>query len=282
MNEVNDINEGLEYAQMLEIPVSTVNVVKKRSWFSRKAKPQEDLKAQVVQSVNGRAQNAYTAPPENRYSAEPTYATDSAYTAGYGADNEVSGSYTSNYVTAENYSAPVKAKKKPDGARTIIICETVAACLLAAGIFLCNFLLPDTAINTFVGNLTAVRQKEATYTDFTLTSPVSDTSEAAVATNGDGVISFTEKTSVYPLCDGEIASIDKDGETYTVKIEHTSTFCSVVTGLKTVYASVGEKVKGNLPFAYSDGAAEVRISMYDGETRLNCYTLTGAVPVWNS
>ena len=32
------MNEGLEYAQMLEIPVSTVNVVKKRSLFSRKPK----------------------------------------------------------------------------------------------------------------------------------------------------------------------------------------------------------------------------------------------------
>ncbi len=278
MNEVNDINEGLEYAQMLEIPVSTVNVVKKRSWFSRKAKPQEDLKAQVVESVNGRAQSAYTAPPENRYSAEPTYVNDNAYDT----NSAMGGSYVNDFVRAENYTAPVKSKKKLDGAKTVIICETVAACLLAAGIFLCNFLLPDTAINTFVGNLTAVRQKEAAYTDFTLTSPVSDTSDAAVATNGDGVISFTDKTSVYPLCDGEIASVDKDGETYTVKIEHTSSFCSVVTGLKTVYAGVGEKVKGNLPFAYSDGESEVRISMYDGETRLNCYTLTGAVPVWNS
>lgn len=31
MNQTNQFNEGLEYAQMLEIPVSTVNVVKKRS-----------------------------------------------------------------------------------------------------------------------------------------------------------------------------------------------------------------------------------------------------------
>ena len=33
---------------------------------------------------------------------------------------------------------------------------------------------------------------------------------------------------------------------------------------------------------YSDGNAEVRVSMYDNETMLNCYTLTGAVPVWKS
>ena len=79
-----------------------------------------------------------------------------------------------------------------------------------------------------------------------------------------------------------MASITENGGTYTVKIEHTSSFCSVVTGLSTVYSGVGEEVKGNLPFAYSGGENEVKISMYDGETLLNCYTLTGAVPVWNS
>ncbi|MDE6372971.1 MAG: hypothetical protein K2L72_00560, partial [Clostridia bacterium] len=63
---------------------------------------------------------------------------------------------------------------------------------------------------------------------------------------------------------------------------HTSKFSSVITGLDTVYAGVGENVKSNLPFAYSNGENEVRVSMYDGDTLLNCYTLSGAVPVWNS
>lgn len=291
MNELNDINEGLEYAQMLEIPVSTVNVVKKKSWFSRKAKPQEDLKARVVESVNGRtgafnANSTYT----RTYTDNNAYNTNSGYPSGGAsgtvadaATGEYTGeSYTNNFVRTEDYSAPLKAAGKHDRARTVIICEAVAACLLAAGIFLCNFLLPDTAINTFVGNLTSVRQKEASYTDFTLTSPVSDASDATVSVTAEGVIHFTEKTSVYPLCDGEIASVTESEGTYTVKIEHTSSFCSVVTGLNTVYAEVGESVKGNLPFAYSDGTSEVSISMYDGETLLNCYTLTGAVPVWNS
>lgn len=251
MKETNQLNEGLEYAQMLEIPVSTVNVVKKRSLFSRRQKPQEDLKANAIQSVNGKMEDEVS-------EANP------------------------NYTFAEDVSSPVATKKRKDGARAVIICEAVIACLIAAGIFLCNVFLPDTAINTFVGNLTAVEQKETPYNQFVLTSPVSETSEATVAVTADGVLHFTEKTSVYPLCDGEIASVTQNDGEYTVKIEHTSSFCSVVTGLDTVYAGVGEQVKGNLPFAYSNGEDEVRISMYDGETLLNCYTLTGDVPVWNS
>lgn len=250
MNETNQSIEGLEYAQMLEIPVSTVNVVKRRSLFARR-REQKDLKDEVIQSVNGRM--------------------------GATAETE-SGVFTS----AEDVSEPVVPQKKRDSLGAIIICEAVAACLIAAGIFLCNFFIPNTAINTFVGNLTAIEGKETSYKEFTLTSPVSETSDATVLVTADGVLHFTDKTSVYPLCDGEVASISQNDGTYTVKIEHTSSFCSVVTGLDTVYAEVGEQVKGNLPFAYSNGENEVRISMYDGQTLLNCYTLTGAVPVWNS
>ncbi len=252
MNQTNQFNEGLEYAQMLEIPVSTVNVVKKRSLFSRRAKGQEDLKSQVVESVNGKMDG--TTPEDD----------------------------PAPFVFAEDVSSPAVPQKKKDRLGAIIICEAVVACLIAAGIFLCNVFLPNTAINTFVGNLTQIEAKETPYNEFTLTSPVSETSEATVAATEDGVLHFTEKTSVYPLCDGQVASVTENGGVYTVKLQHTSSFCSVVTGLDTVYAGVGEQVKGNLPFAYSNGESEVRISMYDGETLLNCYTLTGAVPVWNS
>ena len=69
---------------------------------------------------------------------------------------------------------------------------------------------------------------------------------------------------------------------YTVQINHTSTFKSVITGLSTVYTPVGTKVESNIPFAYSDGEKQVSVSMYDGETLLDCYTLTDEVPVWNS
>ncbi len=55
------MNQELDYAEMLEIPVSTVNVVKKKSFFKRRrpAKTEqeqlpEDLKERVVESVNER------------------------------------------------------------------------------------------------------------------------------------------------------------------------------------------------------------------------------------
>lgn len=255
------MEQGLEYAQMLEIPVSTVSVVKKKSLFARRAKPADDLKDRVVESVN------------ERMGGEP-----------YSADGYAYGALSNGYVETEDLTAPVKPKKKLGVAGKILIAETAAACLLAAGIFLTNVFVPNTAINTFVGGLTAVKtsNKEAAYNQIKLTSVVSDISEADVAVTDDGVIHFTQKCSVYPVCDGEVASVTENEGLYTVKIAHTSKFTSVITGLDTVYAAEGEEVKSNLPFAYSKGENEVRVSMYDGNTQLKCYTLSGAVPVWNS
>lgn len=247
------MNEGLEYAQMLEIPVSTVNVVKKRSLFSRKPKHTDDLKDRVVESVNERVGEETMQLPE-----------------------------ANGYVQTEDLTAPVKQKKKHSVAAKVIIAETAAACLIAAGIFVTNVFVPNTAINTFMGSLTAVKEKEAAYNQFKLTSVVSDLSDAEIAVTDDGVIHFTQKATLYPVCDGEVASVTEADGVYTVKIAHTSKFTSVFTGLDTVYAQVGDDVKSNVPFAYSKGEKEVRVSMFDGETQLNCYTLSGTVPVWKS
>lgn len=248
---MNEETQGLDYAQMLEIPVSTVNVVRKRSLFRRR-KPEEDLKDRVVESVNERVEGA---------SAEESF----------------------SYVRTEDLSEPpAPVKEKKSGLGKILIAEAVAACLIAAGIFLTNVFVPNTAINAFMGSLTAVKEKEAAYTEFKLTPVVSETSDAEMSVTDDGVLHFTEKTSVYPVCDGEIASVTRTDGVYTVKIAHTSAFTSVFTGLDTVYAQVGDDVAANIPFAYSNGESEVRVSMYDGETQLNCYSLSGVVPVWNS
>lgn len=246
------MNQELDYAEMLEIPVSTVTVVKKKSFFKRKQKPAEDLKDLVVENVNERV-GAFT------------YAED-----------------------VSDAPKPEK-KKKPapeaDGKTSkIIIGELVAVCVLAVAIFLTNFFMPTSAINTFIGSLTKSNDKqvEAAYSEFKLSPVVSEFSDAEVTVAENGVLTFTAKGSVYPICSGKVTSVANNEGVYTVQINHTSTFKSVITGLSDVYAAKGDSVQGNIPFAYSDGETQVSVSMYDGETLLNCYTLSGEVPVWNS
>lgn len=246
--------EELDYAEMLEIPVSTVNVVKKKSVFKRKGKvqpqPQEDLKERVVESVNERV----------------------------GA-----------YVYSEDLSDPPRPEKvksaaiapKDKGGKIVFI-EAVAVALIAIAIFVTNILIPNTVINTFLNSFSQETAQEPAYTEFKLTSVTGDFSDAEVSVSDSGVLSFTAEGSVYPICKGTVSKVYSNSGIYTVEIAHTSTFKSVITGLTNVYSAQGTKVAGNIPVGYSDGNAEVRVSMYDNEMLLNCYTLTGAVPVWKS
>lgn len=245
------MDQELEYAQMLEVPVSTVNVVKKKPIFKKKEQKDDDvLKEQVVDSVNERM---------------------------------------GDYVYAEDLTVPPKAEKGAfaatlaDKSGKILIIEVAAACLLAIGIFLTNVFMPNSAINSFIIGLTAEEVTEAAYSEFELYPVVSELSDAEVSVSESGVITFTGEGAVYSVAGGEVAAVTQGSDgTYSVEVAHTSIFRSVVGGLTNVYYSVGDEVAGNIPVGYSDGSSQVSVSMYNDGELLNCYTLTGALPVWNT
>lgn len=266
--------EQLDYAEMLEIPVSTVNVVKKKSIFKRKGKAQDARPRQQAEE--------FAADPIGDAAAEEPR--EELKDMVVDSVNERVGAY----VYAEDLSDPPKPEKKRAAIRfggkgnVVLITEMVAVVVLAAAIFLTNVFLPNSVINTFIASFTADKTVEPTYSELKLSSVVSERSDAEVTVSSAGVLSFQAKGCVYPVCDGTVASVAADNGLYTVQIRHTSTFSSVITGLTSVYAEKGAAVAANIPFAYSDGANAVNVSMYDGETLLNCYTLAGEVPVWNT
>ena len=245
------MNEELDYAEMLEIPVNTVNVVKKKSIFKRKKQPrQDDLKEQVVESVNERV----------------------------GA-----------YVISEDVSDPPKPEKpklksvlKNDKAGIVLMSEAILVGVIALAIFVTNIFLPNTVINTFLSSFSQTAVEEPVYSEFKLAPVVSELSDAEMVVSDAGVLSFTAECSVYPICNGNVSKVYDNEGLYTVEIAHTSTFTSVVTGLSNVYSAVGTAVRSNIPGGYSDGQAEVRVSLYDNGTLLNCFTLSDEVPVWKS
>ena len=243
------MNEQLDYAEMLEIPVNTVNVTKKKSIFKRKQKnqPQEDnIKERVVESVNERV----------------------------GA-----------YVISEDVSDPPKPEKmktvgKRDKKSIILWTEAALVGIIAIAIFVMNLLIPSTVINTFISSFSKPSEEEPVYTQFTLSPIVNDFSDAEVSLTENGVLCFTAAGSVYPVCDGTVAAITETDGVYTMEIAHTSTFKSVITGLNTAYSAVGTKVEGNIPVGYSDGKAEVRVTLYDNGVALDCIQLNDGTPVW--
>lgn len=232
---------SIEYAEMLEIPVSTVNVVRKKS--KQKKNP---LKEAAIHRVNERM--------KKRDQAEEAPA-------------------------PENDESIRILRKKPSAVweTRVLIAEFAAVCLLIATVFLTNVFYPQSAINTALRSVFATNTQQADtrqYSDFTLSGVVSDFTDVDLAVSSTGVLSFTAKAAVYPVCDGTVTSVTGSKESgYTVEIKHSDNFKSVVSGLTNVYSAVDTEVKGNLPFGYSDGSDTVRVMLYNGTELLNCYTI---------
>ena len=116
------MNEELNYAEMLEIPVETVTV--KRKEKKRRARENDsELSEQLVEQINDRMEEA----------------DDPAYAESREIEREV--------------KPTAKANRKTKMARRVLIGEFVAVCALCAAIFVTNIVMSNSAINTFVRGL---------------------------------------------------------------------------------------------------------------------------------
>lgn len=264
------MNEQIDYAEMLEIPVSTVNVVRKKS--RKKRTEPEDLKDRVVQTVNERVrEEVVDAPIEEELAA-----------------TRVAASENLTEPIAEETPAPVKEKKKFFDSK-ILVAQFVAVLALCATIFLTNIFWKQSAINTFFAGLLNPAEQVQTetddrvYTQLTAGSVVSDDS-IVCAVSETGVLSFTGECSVYSPCSGKITDVAQgENGLYTVTIEHTGKFSTRISDLSRVYAAKGDNVYANIPVGYSAGEQAVSVSMFDQGNLISAYTVNENNDiVWNA
>ena len=243
------MNEELDYAEMLEIPVETVTFNRKER---KKRERDGDLQERLVQEVNERMET------EN----DPQYA-------------------ESTPIARES----VRETRKNKLAKRIVVAEFIAVCVLCAAIFLTNIFLESSAINTFVRGLfqgNAQTQADTrVYSDFTL-SPIVNGGETEITVSATGVLSFVERCSVYPPCEGKLVSVNGNAQTgYTLEIKHSDSFSSIMSGLDAVYLAEGDLVRANLPLGYSDGEGEVRVMFYSNGALLSCVTVDNNTLAWS-
>ena len=153
------MSEPIDYAEMLEIPVNTLNVTKKKS----RKKRETDLKEQAVAAVNERAEeraDAFAQPPAADLPETGTAAEENFVDYGAGALPEE------------------KPRKKFLDSR-LLIAEFAAVLGLVALILLTNIFWEDSAINTFFAGLVDPQEEavqtvdERDYSELTLGSVVS-------------------------------------------------------------------------------------------------------------
>ncbi len=277
------MNEEIEYAEMLEIPLSTVNVVRKKR-RKKATERNEPLKDSVIASVNDRVET----PPElaeaqplpegedrgNALAFDPV--PERIDTVRLYSTNEESEELR-GYDYALNEGGRVASKSLSKKMRLALGIEFGVACALCGGIFLTNVFMPDSAINTFFRAIHTQETVETArpYTDFTLTPVVSELSSAKLTLSPTGILSFTEAGCVYPAADGKVSEVTQTAEgVYSVKLSHSEDFTGVISGLDQVYYAVGDEVKANVPVGYSKGETEVQVTMYSQGQLLNCFELT--------
>ncbi len=289
------MNQEIEYAEMLEIPVSTVSVVKRRRKASKKAPALPETLIEKINhpqaSPDASERLPFTDESEASASAQDfdtTFVEDApepvrwkrrkklflkksrwqpteTESEGTGADGLSS---PEESVESQFLQAPPRESK---AAKWVYRIEFACAGVLCLGIFLTNVFLPGSAINTFFRTMTTPQDEAVlSYEDFTLSSIVGEYSTATVSVSSEGVVSFTAEGCVYPCADGKVVDVLQEEGAYVVKVEHSPSFTSVLTGVDYVYYQIGDTVKHNVPIAYSKGEGEVQMTMYSDGELLTC------------
>ena len=253
------MNDEIDYAEMLEIPVETVTVRRRERKKPHNAAQNEDLGQQLVAEVNGRMEEAESGEPAAEETFDP------------------------NFAESKQIERMQKPAKKRSWIKGLLIGEIAAVCALCAVIFFTNIFMTDSAINTFVRGLFEgeAATDNRVYSDFTLSPLVNDNVDVAITVSDTGVISFTANCSVYSPASGTMSKVHGSKETgYTVEIKHSEKFSTVISGLDTVYLAQGDSVMFNLPIGYTDGEGAVSVMMYSGNELLNCVSAENNKLAW--
>ncbi len=267
------MNEKLQYAEMLEIPVSTCNVTykppRKRKVKPRKKINTDEVKAELIEKVNAEADNQTGA-----VSLTPTVTDEPDEVVPV---DDVEPLEANDSVTVS--IRPAEKKKFRRGFSIIAVQLTVIGALVAT-IFLTNALVEGSGINSiFKGTSNseiAETLDERNYAEF---SPVISASAPNIALE-NGIITVNQTGSLYAPCDGIVTSVTtaEDGS-YSVEIAHSENFKSVIDGLTYVYVGEGGEVYKNLPVGYASDNGYA-LCFYNGESAITNFTINENAVVW--
>lgn len=262
------MNEKLQYASMLEIPVNTCNVTlktgKKKKFGRKKVKNPEAVKEELMNKINSEPMVEETLEqelPKQEMQAisgvEFDKEQEQSYATTVNEDSRDSSDSVEEDLSMQTVEITKKQKKRFKF--SVITAQFAIIGVLLATIFLTNAFYSDSGINVFFKNVfgngqTQVAKDLRTHQEFAPVLAVGQTGEVSL---DSGVMTFSGEGSVYSPCDGKITSVTRDGNgKYIFEITHSENFKSVISGLDYAYAGLDDTVYSNIPVGYvnSDGA----------------------------
>lgn len=243
------MNEKLQYASMLEIPVNSCNVTyTKLKRKKTKRKPDsEKVKQRLLEKVN----SSVVEETNVEQTLEPE-------------------------INAPEIKAPATKNKK---VFSVVTAQLVIIGILVAVIFLTNAFYQDSGINVFFKGIfsssASSQTAEKNFDDF---APVIALEGASVNLN-QGVATLSGSGSVYSPASGTVKSVTKlENGKYELEIAHSTTFSSILTGLDYAYSLVGDTVYSNIPVGYlSGGEMQMCFCLGSGEMIVDYQIVDGAI-----
>lgn len=236
------MKDGMEYAEMLGMEVSSCDVYVK----PKKTRKKKELKDDVIKKVN-----------------EPEVA------------NAEFGEFGTDIPVRSN------GEKKKKFRFDVVYAEGVAVFLLAVTILLTNIFWENSGMNRLFksafGDGQTVQTDTRTNVNFNAQSP----SGEMEVTLDKGVMVFSGKGSLYPVCDGKVASVVEEDGKYTITLKHSDVFKTVISGVDFVYADQGDDVFKYVPVCYVNGG-DAKVSMYNKDVLVTNYVVEGGSIVWES
>lgn len=255
------MDNSLEYAKMIEVPVNTCEYTykRKRPFFKKK---------KVVKAVNERLKNESE---KDLYNDNQDFVEEQNDNQNLNASSQ-----KENLPTVYDEKVAKKERFKSN----VITAQVVAVFALVCAIILTNVFWENSGMNTLFKSVfygEQVEENDLSYDEFSLTLPINGINDVEVI---DGAILVSGEYSLYPVCNGTVSNIEKASDgTYTVTVKHSESFSSVTEGLDLVYFANGEEVNRYMPIGYVNKSAKVYL--YNGESLITDYATVENSIVFN-
>lgn len=240
------MKDGMEYAEMLGLTVSSCDLTVKPAKKRRK----KDVKEDLIAKVNEDSVREEFAQPDKTQEVE-------------------------NFEDV----TPKKTSKKFFKLDVLQI-QGIAIFALIVTILLTNIFWENSGINRLFNSVFASEVENVDSRNYLSFNAKSPSNEMEVSLT-DGVMTFSGKGALYPVCDGEVTSVVLEDGKYTLTISHSDMFKTVISGADFVYTEKGEDVFGYIPVCYISGGS-ASVYMYDEDVLLTNYIVEDGAIIWES
>ena len=254
------MNDGREYAEMLRTMASSCDVVVKPAKRARKKK---DVKEEIVTKVNDEVAASEVKAADELPFKEEAFGEEEII--------ERPKKRFSFFGKKKTETTEKPAEKKGRFKFDIVYAEGIAAFALVVAILLTNIFWENSGMNTFF-------KKAFSPAQVTTDARSSSSLDGKVE---DGVMTFSGKGALYPVCDGKVSSVKQsDDGKYEITIAHSGSFKTVISGVDYSYCDENEEVFKYIPVCYLNGG-EAKVYMYNDDALVTNYVLENGSIIWS-